>query len=44
VHSFKQQEGKMGNTRCPDAATSGFYNKLSFGWMNNVVKSARKGE
>lgn len=34
----------MGNSRCPDAATSGFYNKLSFGWMNNVVKKARQGE
>jgi hypothetical protein len=34
----------MGNNSCPDAATSGFYNKLSFGWMNNVVKRARKGE
>ncbi|WIA12457.1 hypothetical protein OEZ85_012492 [Tetradesmus obliquus] len=34
----------MGNSRCPDAATSGFYNKLSFGWMNNVVKKARQGD
>jgi hypothetical protein len=29
---------------CPDAATSGFFNKLSFGWMNAVVRKARQGE
>uniref|UniRef100_A0A383WNY2 Uncharacterized protein n=1 Tax=Tetradesmus obliquus TaxID=3088 RepID=A0A383WNY2_TETOB len=29
---------------CPDAATSGFFNKLSFGWMNSVVRKARKGD
>jgi hypothetical protein len=29
---------------CPDAATSGFFNKLRFGWMNNVVRQARKGD
>lgn len=30
--------------KCPDEATSGFFNKLSFGWMNSVVKKARRGE
>jgi hypothetical protein len=34
----------MGGTNCPDAATSGFFNKMSFSWMTSVVKSARKGE
>jgi ATP-binding cassette, subfamily C (CFTR/MRP), member 1 len=27
---------------CPDAATSGFFNKLRFGWMDRVVSRARK--
>eukprot|EP00878_Enallax_costatus_P000230 GHUV01000294.1.p1 GENE.GHUV01000294.1~~GHUV01000294.1.p1 ORF type:complete len:1290 (+),score=442.33 GHUV01000294.1:122-3991(+) len=30
--------------KCPDEATSGFFNKLSFGWMNGVVRKARRGE
>lgn len=30
--------------RCPDKATSGFFNKLSFGWMNDVVKKAKTGD
>uniref|UniRef100_A0A383VW30 Uncharacterized protein n=1 Tax=Tetradesmus obliquus TaxID=3088 RepID=A0A383VW30_TETOB len=34
----------MGGTNCPDAATSGFFNKLSFGWMNGVVRKARTGD
>lgn len=34
----------MGGTKCPDAATSGFFNKLSFGWMNSVVKKARTND
>jgi hypothetical protein len=34
----------MGGTNCPDAATAGFFNKLSFGWMNGVVKKARTGD
>lgn len=34
----------MGGTKCPDAATSGFFNKLSFGWMTNVVKKARSND
>lgn len=34
----------MGGTNCPDAATAGFFNKLSFGWMNSVVKKARTGD
>lgn len=34
----------MGGTQCPDAATSGFFNKLSFRWMNNVVKRARTND
>eukprot|EP00775_Hariotina_reticulata_P004687 gene4687-4939_t len=34
----------MGGKTCPDAATSGFFRKLSFSWMNNVVSKARKGE
>lgn len=30
--------------QCPDAAVSGFFNKLSFGWMSGVVKKARTGD
>ena len=30
--------------RCPDAATSGFFNKLSFSWMTSVVRKARTGD
>lgn len=30
--------------RDSDAATSGFFNKLRFGWMNSVVKKARQGD
>eukprot|EP00879_Flechtneria_rotunda_P019503 GHRR01020484.1.p1 GENE.GHRR01020484.1~~GHRR01020484.1.p1 ORF type:complete len:134 (-),score=14.28 GHRR01020484.1:47-448(-) len=30
--------------RCPDEATSGLFNKLSFGWMNNVVRKAKRGD
>jgi hypothetical protein len=34
----------MGGTGCPDAATSGFFNKLSFGWMNSVVRNSHGGD
>jgi hypothetical protein len=30
----------LGNQPCPDAATSGFFNKLMFRWINPVVKQA----
>jgi hypothetical protein len=33
----------MGVSKCPDGATSGFFNKRSFGWMNSVVRKARSG-
>jgi hypothetical protein len=33
----------MGNQDA-DTQTSGFFNRLSFGWMNSVVKKARTGD
>jgi hypothetical protein len=32
----------MGKQPCLDAATSGFFNKLMFRWINPVVKQASK--
>lgn len=33
-----------GGTKCPDAATAGFFNKLSFGWMAGVVRKAHSND
>lgn len=33
----------MGRGKCPDAATSGFFNQISYSWMNHVVKNAKSG-
>lgn len=32
----------VGKAPCPDEATSGFWTKLSFKWINPVVKQAAK--
>jgi hypothetical protein len=33
-----------GGNNCPDAATSGFFNKMSFSWMTSVVRKAHSGD
>src|SRR5690242_1382398 len=42
LNSLRSDRRTMG--KCPDKATSGFFNKLCFGWMNGVVRKARRGE